>query len=169
MRGISDDQDYPTEAPGAEWKLYKKTLCRSRSLLPMGQPKRMALFGVASLAPKGALFASINLTTAFITGRLYEAAVDSPGAREIFDGNEVSGSEGSAVEIAGFQIESYSESEATVVLLLNINGQLGTMSADLVWDDAADDWRWDAENMEPPEPEADQDPDQYTMWGPRNG
>lgn len=162
----AEDQDYPTEAPNSEWKLYKDVVSLPVSSSYGPTKTGGAFWSCFARSPKGALFASINLTTAFITGRQYEAAVDTPGARDMFDeNNEVSSSEGSAVEIAGFQIESYSESEATVVLLLSIDGQLGTMSADLVWDDAADDWRWDAENMEPPEPV--ENDDGFTSWSPR--
>ena len=72
--------------------------------------------------------------------------------------------EGSAVEVAGFKIESYSESEATVILLSTSMGNW-EQSPELVWDDSAGDWRWDAENTAPPEPvESD---DGFTTWSPR--
>lgn len=165
--GVSaDDQDYPTEAPDSDWKLYKNVVSLPVST-DYGPTKTNGdLWTCFAHSPKGALFASINLTTAFITGRQYEAAVDTPAARDMFDeNNAVSSSEGSTVEIAGFQIESYTESEATVVLLLTVNGQLGSMSPRLVWDATADDWRWDAEVTDPPEPvETDEG---FTPWSPR--
>ena len=162
----ADDQAYPTKAPDTKWELYENVTSVPTSSIYGPTKKDGAFWHCFARSPSGALFASINLTTAFITGHEYQAAVDTPGARDMFDENSaVADSEGSTVEVAGFQIESYSESEATVTLLLDINGQLGSMSPQLVWDDSAGDWRWDAENTAPPEP-VDND-DGFTTWSPR--
>lgn len=162
----ADDQQYPTKAPESKWELYENVTSLPTSSSYGPTQKDGAFWHCFAHSPTGALFASINLTTAFITGHEYQAAVDTPGAREIFDENSsVADSEGSAVEIAGFQIESYSDSAATVKLLVNVNGQLGSMPTELVWDKDADDWRWDAENMTPPEPV--ENDDGFTPWSPR--
>lgn len=162
----ADDQSYPTKAPDTNWELYENVTSVPTSSTYGPAKKDGAFWHCFAHSPSGALFASINLTTAFITGHEYQAAVDTPGAQDMFDENSsVADSEGSAVEVAGFQIESYSESEATVTLLLDINGQRGTMSPELVWDDSAGDWRWDAENTAPPEPV--ENDDGFTTWSPR--
>lgn len=162
----ADDQTYPTEAPETKWELYENVASVPTSQTYGPMKKDGAFWQCFAHSPKGALFASFNLSQAFVGGKVYEAAVDTPGAKDIYDENDaVASSEGAAVEVAGFQIESYSETEATIVLLLKVNGQLGSSPMTLIWDDAADDWRWDVENTPPPEPvESD---DGFTTWSPR--
>lgn len=162
----SDDQEYPTKAPDTEWELYENVASVPTSNTYGPTKKDGEFWQCYAHSPKGALFASFGLSQAFTTGQVYEAAVDTPGARDIFDENSaVQDSEGAAVEVAGFKIDSYSDTEATVVLLVNVNGQLGTSPIQLVWDESAGDWRWDAENTPPPE-QVDSD-EGFTTWSPR--
>lgn len=162
----ADDQDYPTEAPETNWELYKNVASVPTSQTYGPTKKDGAFWKCFARSPKGALFASFNLSQAFVTGKVYEAAVDTPGAKDIYDENSaVADSEGAAVEVAGFQIESYTETDATIVLLLKVNGQLGQSPMNLVWDESADDWRWDVENTSPPEPV--ENDDGFTSWSPR--
>lgn len=162
----ADDQDYPTKAPETQWKLYENVASVPTSATYGPTKKDGAFWKCYAHSPKGALFASFNLSQAFVAGKVYEAAIDTPGAQDIFDENSaVADSEGASVEVAGFQIESYSETEATVVLLLKVNGQLGSSPMQLEWDDTADDWRWDVENTTPPEPV--ENDDGFTSWSPR--
>lgn len=162
----ADDQNYPVEAPDTEWKLYANVASVPTSTKYGPLKTDGDFWRCYAHSPTGALFASFNLSQAFVTGKVYEAAVDTPAARDIFDENSaVAETEGASVEVAGFQIESYTESEATIVLLLNVNGQLGSSPMSLIWDSAADDWRWDVENTPPPEPV--ENADGFTPWSPR--
>lgn len=164
----SDDQDYPVEAPGTKWELYKNVVSLPTSETYGPTKREGAFWQCYAHSPKGALFASFNLSQAFTTGGVYEAAVDTPGAKEIFESEANIDSSASVLpELAGFKIDSYSESAATISLLFKSGDMYGNATVELVWDNEAGDWRWDAENS--PEPEAVEDTDQYTMWGPRNG
>lgn len=163
-----DDQDYPTKAPETDWQLYENVASVPTSEKYGPTKKDGAFWQCYAHSPKGALFASFGLSQAFTTGKVYDAAIDTPGAQDIFEENsEVQDTEGAAVEVAGFQIESYSDDEATIELLVNINGELGTVPMELAWDDTAGDWRWDAENTAPPE--RVEDADGFTSWSPRHG
>lgn len=164
----AEDQDYPTEAPETQWEMYENVLSMPTSSAYGPTKKDGPFWHCFAHSPKGALFASFALSQAFTTGEVYEAAVDTPGAKEIFDENATNQkSDPPAVEIAGFQIESYSETAATVVLLVTVNGQQASTPIQLVWDNTADDWRWDAENTT--QPELVENDDGFTKWSPRHG
>lgn len=164
----SDDQDYPVEAPDTKWELYKNVVSLPTSET-YGPTKREGDFWQCyAHSPKGALFAAFNLSQAFTTGGVYDAAVDTPEAKQIFEEEANTDSSSSVLpELAGFKIDSYSESAATISLLFKSGDMNGNATVELIWDDEAGDWRWDAQNS--PEPEPVEDTDQYTMWGPRNG
>lgn len=164
----ADDQDYPVEAPESKWEAYKNGITVPTSQT-YGPTKRDGNFWKCyAHSPTGALFAAFNLSQAFLNGGVYEAAVDSPEAKEFFDEeSSVSSEDKTMVELAGFQIVSYEEDTASVDLLLRGSDANASLVVDLVWDEAEDDWRWDAGTVSPPE--AVEDTSAYTSWSPRNG
>lgn len=164
----ADDQDYPVEAPETKWELYSNVVTVPTSNT-YGPTKREGDFWQCyAHSPKGALFAAFNLSQAFTTGGVYEAAVDSPMAKELYESeSQADSSQTTFPEVAGFSIDSYSDSKATISLLFKSADVDANATIELVWDETADDWRWDAENS--PEPGPVEDTSKYTAWSPRNG
>lgn len=164
----ADDQDYPLEAPETKWELYQNVVSVPTSD-EYGPLKREGAFWQCyARSPKGALFAAFNLSQAFTLGDVYDAAVDSPGAKELFAQQaEVPKQDRTILEVSGFQIVNYDTNQATVSLLMTNSGTEGTVDIPLIWDETAGDWRWDAANTTPPAPA--EDTSGYIPWGPRNG
>lgn len=164
----SGDQDYPVEAPETQWEAYTNGITVPTSE-NYGPTKRDGNFWQCySHSPKGALFAAFNLSQAFLNGGVYAASVDSPEAKQFFDQeSSIAAEDKTLVELAGFQIVSYEPSRASVDLLLRGSDANAKLVVDLIWDEEADDWRWDAGNVSPPE--AVTDTSRYTSWSPRNG
>lgn len=143
------DESFPTEAPEFTWEDFDGT---DGLALPVSDEHGPAVqedgfWRCFSQTPAGAAFAAPSLFLDFVVGREYEAAVDSPGAREAVPQESVdesaAGFDGTLVR--GYRIEDSSNEEATVSVWLSLPEQSvdGAYEFTLLWDEDANDWRLD--------------------------
>ncbi|MBO0596256.1 hypothetical protein I2485_00615 [Nesterenkonia sp. E16_7] len=143
------DESFPTEAPEFAWEDFDGV---EGLALPVSDEHGPAVqedgfWRCFSQTPAGAAFAAPSLFMDFVVSREYDAAVDSPGAREAVPQESVEesaeGFEGTLVR--GFRIEDSSAEEATVSVWLSQPEQSadGAYEFTLVWDEDANDWRLD--------------------------
>jgi hypothetical protein len=100
-------------------------------------------------SPLGALYSAVNFWaagTAFSPARVYATlAADTPARAAVVrysQGDNSRLSDSGQVELAGFQFDSYSASEADLSLVLqSTNGGLVTVACTMVWQ--AGDWRYE--------------------------
>lgn len=150
------DSAFPTEAPEFAWEDYDEV---GDLALPVSDEHGPAVqedgfWRCFSQTPAGAAFAAPSLFLSFVVGREYDAAVDSPGARQAVPQESVEdsadGLDGTLVR--GFRIVDSSAEEATVRVWLG-NPEFSADSAydfTLLWDEEANDWRLDLASGEAP-------------------
>lgn len=150
------DSAFPTEAPEFAWEDYDEV---GGLALPVSDEHGPAVqedgfWRCFSQTPAGAAFAAPSLFLSFVVGREYDAAVDSPGARQAVPQESVEdstdGLDGTLVR--GFRIVDSSAEEATVRVWLG-NPEFSADSAydfTLLWDEEANDWRLDLAAGEAP-------------------
>lgn len=166
----AENQDYPVDAPETDWELYQE-----RFTLPVsddfGPVKRDGdLWQCFAHSPTGALFAGITLMTEFSEGQ-YDAAIDTPQAQSQFDDiMSATGDTADTFTVSGYEVASYSDSNAEITYGIINSGAQGSMSIDLAWDDQSNDWKLDltrgglaAEEI------SSSEASQLTPWSPGNG
>lgn len=143
-QGLSDDQSYPTSAPETKWEAYDNssfTVPVSEEFGPLEHDGKMPKCFAHS--PTGAVFAGINLSAAFSIGGEYDAAVDSPDAKEQFEEQSEAEGTGSFGAATGFRVDSYTGDTATVSYYATEGNINASLTFQLTWDDKAGDWRLD--------------------------
>lgn len=122
-------------------------------------------------SPTGALYAASNIFVTLITGdplNLYEQLVADNEARdealEALEGADMPPSANDeSFQIQGFQLERYSETQATVLLGFEIeNGSVGSITLPLVWEEG--DWKLLIEQSGAPEPRQLNDLSDFISW-----
>lgn len=81
----ANDQDYPIDAPETKWELYENVVTVPTSPTYGPMKREGAFWQCYARSPKGALFAAYNLSQAFTVGGVYDAAVDSPAAKDLLE------------------------------------------------------------------------------------
>ncbi|NOJ60961.1 hypothetical protein [Arthrobacter sp. 260] len=122
--------------------------------------------------PTGALYAASNIFATMIAGDpvdLYEKLVaDSEARDEALEAltAEVQNSPGTndeSFQIQGFQLDRYSETNATVTLAFQVeNGSVGSITLPLVWGQG--DWKLLIEQSGAPEPRQLNDLSDFISW-----
>ena len=121
-------------------------------------------------SPTGALFSAVNFWaagTAFAPSRVYaHLAADTPSRAQAMrfsqsDNSRLSDS--GQVQLAGFEFNSYSPSEADLsIVLQSTNGQLVTIACTMLWQ--AGDWRYEIPPSGAPAAGQIQSLDGYVAW-----
>ncbi|PRZ11600.1 hypothetical protein BCL67_1432 [Nesterenkonia sandarakina] len=163
------DDSFPTEAPEFTWEDFEGS---GGFAVPVSEEHGPAVqedgfWRCFSQTPSGAAFAAQILFLDFVVSREYEAAIDSPGAREILAQGEGDDPEEyyDGVLVRGFRIVDSSDEEATVQVWQSVP----EMSADgayeltLLWDEEANDWRLDLASGDAPFTMLDNTAD-FTEW-----
>jgi hypothetical protein len=121
-------------------------------------------------SPTGALFSAVNFWaagTAYAPRRVYaHLAADTPSrtqAVRFSQGDDSRLSDGGQVQLAGFDFNSYSPSEADVsVVLQSTGGQLVTIACTMLWQRG--DWRYEIPPSGAPAAGQIQSLDGYVAW-----
>ncbi|GAA1150507.1 hypothetical protein [Nesterenkonia lutea] len=167
--GMDADSAFPAEAPEFAWEDFDGA---EGLALPVSDEHGPAVqedgfWRCFSQTPAGAAFAAPSLFLSFVVGREYEAAVDSPGAREALP--QVSADESAenfeGVLVRGFRIVDSSAEEATVRVWLGYPDLSadGAYDFTLLWNEDANDWRLDLAAGEAPFSELTETSD-FTEW-----
>lgn len=143
------DESFPTEAPEFTWEDFDGT---DGLALPVSEEHGPAVqedgfWRCFSQTPAGAAFAAPSLFLDFVITQEYEAAVDTPGARQALPQESVedSAAQFDGTLIRGYRIVDSSAEEATVRIWFG-DPELSADSAydfTLLWDQEANDWRLD--------------------------
>lgn len=141
--------DFPATAPDFEWQDHPIGLS-----LPVSDehgPASMeeGYWHCTSHTSAGAVFAGPALLASFSNGT-YEAAVDTPSAREVFDTEQSLSSSADAV-FRGYQVVQSSDQSATVDYWVQPESMQADMSfrLHLIWDEGTRDWKLDLKNGQP--------------------
>jgi hypothetical protein len=121
-------------------------------------------------SPTGALFSAVNFWaagTAYAPSRVYaHLAADTPSraqAVRFSQGDASRLSDSGQVQLAGFEFNSYSPSEADLsIVLQSTNGQLVTIACTMLWQ--AGDWRYEIPPSGAPAAGQIQSLDGYVAW-----
>lgn len=163
------DDSFPTEAPEFAWEDYDEV---EGLALPVSDEHGPAVqedgfWRCFSQTPAGAAFAAPSLFLSFVVGREYDAAVNSPGARQAVpqDSAEESAENFDGVLVRGFRIVDSSDEEATVRVWFGYPDLSadGAYDFTLLWDEDAHDWRLDLAPGEAPFSELT-DTSDFTEW-----
>lgn len=163
------DSAFPTEAPEFTWEDFDGV---ENFALPVSEEHGPAVqedgfWRCFSQTPAGAAFAAPSLFLDFVVSREYQAAVDSPGARQAVpqDSVEASADNFDGVLVRGFRIVDSSDEEATVRVWFGYPelSADGAYDFTLIWDDDANDWRLDLAPGEAPFSEVTNTSD-FTEW-----
>lgn len=144
---IEADSSFPTEAPDFEWEdfdgLEQYAVPVSEEHGPMVQED--GFWRCFSQTSSGAVFAAFNLDPSFLIGGHYEAAIDSPGAREALPDDLEEARDSANGLMRGFRVVESSDSNAIVEMWISPpDGSVDLVQQiDLTWDDDANDWRLD--------------------------
>lgn len=143
------DESFPTEAPEFTWEDFEGS---GGFAVPVSEEHGPAVqedgfWRCFSQTPSGAAFAAQILLLDFGVSREYEAAIDSPGARQALAQGEGEDPEEyyDGVLMRGFRIVDSSDEEATVQVWTSLP-EMSAEGADevtLLWDEEANDWRLD--------------------------
>ena len=160
------------EAPAAEWKFQGTTGYPSSEEFGPGRTDENGVRSCFQHSPEGALFMAANATTqgsdpATAEPWLRYAVSEGPNREALLaEGGEVSGSEGTRIQITGFRVLSYDGKTAEVDLLASVTaqGQAAEMSSVyyLVWEDG--DWKIDSSAATPLDVGTAVDTSAYTTW-----
>lgn len=143
------DSAFPTEAPAFEWQDFEGS---DGLAVPVSDEHGPAVqedgfWRCFSQTPSGAAFAAPILFLDFVITHEYEAAVDSPGARQALpqESVEVSAENFDGTLIRGYRIVDSSDEEATVRVWFADPDVSADSAYDftLLWDEEANDWRLD--------------------------
>lgn len=159
---LSDNQDYPTEAPPTEWETYGSsplTVPVSEEYGPLVRDE--GVWNCYAHSPTGAVYAGVGLLASFTAGDEYDAAVDTPQAEAAFE-DEQQTSQTSYPAWSGFAVDEYSDDAARVSFYGEQGDSAGAFSASLLWDEELQDWRLDL--TRPVEFDETADPDQFVTW-----
>lgn len=158
------DQEKPDASPKTTWKLYNQQMKvpTSGQYGPMEQSGKF--WRCYAHSPKGAVFAGAGLLTDFSVGLVKESAASSDARESVFSDQSDASGDNPLSDILGFRIEDYSGTKATVSYLATADEDKGSLTARLVWDKSAQDWRLDLSDGEP-DTGFDVDPAGFVTWG----
>lgn len=159
---LSMNQDYPQEAPEAEWVTYGSsslTVPVSQEYGPLDRDGD--LWGCYAHSPTGAVYAGLGLIASFSVGGQYEAAIDTPQAEAAFENEQGAGTE-SFPAFSGFRIDEYTDDSARISYYGKQSPHVAAVSFSLLWDDEAQDWRLDW--TRPDGFEENPDESGFVMW-----
>lgn len=163
------DDSFPTEAPEFAWEDFEGS---GGFAVPVSEEHGPAVqedgfWRCFSQTPSGAAFAAEILLLDFVVSREYEAAIDSPGAREVLAQGEGEDTEEyyDGVLMRGFRIVDFSDEEATVQVWTSLPEMSaeGSDELTLLWDAEANDWRLDLASGDIPFTMLDNTAD-FTEW-----
>jgi hypothetical protein len=141
-------QTVPSSPPTASWGLVGSMAAPSS--LSIGPGRTIGGFRQCfAHSPTGALFSAVNFWaagTAYAPSRVYaQLAADTPSraqAMRFSQGDDSRLSDGGQVQLAGFEFNSYSPSEADLsIVLQSTGGQLVTIACTMLWQQG--DWRYE--------------------------
>lgn len=159
---LSEDDDYPTEAPPTEWETYGSSTFTVPVSEEYGPLKRDGeVWECYARSPKGAVYAGLGLGAAFTAGGQYEAAVDTPQAEAAFE-QEQQTSQSSYPAWSAFSIEEYSDTNARIAYYGEQGAAAGVFTVSVSWDESADDWRLDL--TRPISFDEHATPDSFVQW-----
>lgn len=159
---LSDDQDYPTEAPPTEWETYGSSSMTVPVSDEYGPLKRDgALWECYAHSPTGAVYAGLGLIASFSIGGEYDAAIDSPQAESALE-EQAAEAGVSFPSFSGFRIDEYSDEAARITYYGEQGEYTVGISFSVKWDVQADDWRLDWSR--PDGFEENPSSDQFVMW-----
>lgn len=141
--------DFPATAPDFEWQDHPIGLSLPVSDEHGPVSLEEGYWHCTSHTPAGAVFAAPSLLASFTNGT-YEAAIDTPGAREFFNA-EQGGSSPVDMVFRGFQVVQSSDQSATIDYWVQPQSVQADMSSriHLIWDENAQDWKLDLKNGQP--------------------
>lgn len=159
---LSDNQDYPTEAPPTEWETYASSSMTVPVSDEYGPVKRDgALWECYAHSPTGAVYAGLGLIASFSIGGEYEAAIDSPQAEAALE-DQAAEAGASFPSFSGYRIDEYSDEAARITYYGQQDEYTVGIAFSLKWDEEADDWRLDWSR--PDGFEESPSADQFVMW-----
>lgn len=161
------------EAPAAEWKFQGTIGYPTSEEFGPGKTDENGVRSCFQHSPEGALFMAANAAAQGSDPNSAEAWLryalsEGPGRDALLnEGGEVTGSEGTRVQITGYRVLNYDGSTAQIDLLASATsqGQSVEMSSVyyLIWEDG--DWKLDSNADTPLDVGTAVDPSSYTRWG----
>lgn len=161
------------EAPAAEWEFQGTIGYPTSEEFGPGKTDENGVRSCFQHSPEGALFMAANAAAQGSDPNSAEAWLRyalSEGPRRdalLSEGGEVTGSEGTRVQITGYRVLNYDGNTAQIDLLASATsqGQSVEMSSVyyLIWEDG--DWKLDSNAETPLDVGTAVDPSSYTPWG----
>lgn len=160
---LSTDKSFPVNSPTTEWLRHPAGM-----ILPTSKDFGPAVnsgnfWHCYSRTPSGALMAGLGLMFSFSSGGAKEAAAESNVRDAYFEEQSTATPPSVWATVEGYRILTATDSEA-VIEYFATQGQIqGTIRVNLLWDEAANDWRLDLKTGKPLTTKA-LDPSVYTRW-----
>lgn len=161
------------EAPSAEWEFQGTIAYPASTEYGPGKTDESGVRSCFQRSPEGALFMATNAAAqgsdpATAENWLRYALSDGPGRDALLsEGEEVTGSEGTRVQITGYRVLNYDGDTAQIDLLATATsqGQSAEISSVyyLTWEDG--DWKLDTSTETPLDVGTAVDTSSYTPWG----
>lgn len=161
------------EAPAAEWEFQGTIGYPTSNKYGPGKTDENGVRSCFQHSPEGALFMAANAAAQGSDPETAEAWLryalsEGPGRDAILsEGGEVTGSEGTRIQITGYRVLNYDGDKAQVDLLAaaTSQGQSANISSVyyLTWEDG--DWKLDTNTESPLDVGTAVDTSSYTPWG----